>query len=58
MSFCDSTQNQGFKLALDLRGSTGGMPFNEDDMFSPWTNTNDFQCVQVIRFLFMLLYNF
>lgn len=57
MNFCDSTQTQGFKLALtQLRGvGTGGMPFIEDDMFSPWSPPNDsrmveFQCIQVIRF--------
>lgn len=56
MNFCDSTQNQGFKLALtQLRGAgTGAMPFIEDDMFSSWSPPNDgrmveFQCIQVIR---------
>jgi hypothetical protein len=55
MNFCDSTQNQGFKLALtQLRGvGTSGMPFIEDEMFSPWSPNDgrmvgEFQCIQVI----------
>lgn len=57
MNFCDSaSQNQRLKLALaQLRGSTA-MPFNEEDMFSQWSPSNDsrivgdFQCIQVNQF--------
>lgn len=60
MNFCDSaSHNQGLKLALaQLRGSAVvAMPFTEDDMFSPWSPSNDgrivgdFQCIQVNQIL-------
>jgi hypothetical protein len=57
MNYCEPSLNQGLKLALaQLRGSaTVAMPFIEDDMFSPWSPSNearitaDFQCIQVIQ---------
>lgn len=58
MNFCDSTQSQGFKLALtQLRNSSIGGLVSIDDMFESWspddghrTMTGDFSGIQVVTF--------
>lgn len=59
MSFCDQISlNQGLKLALaQLRGlAVTALPFTENEMFSPWSPSNDgrgdYQSIQVTQMEF------
>lgn len=59
MNFCETVSlNQGLKLALaQLRGiAVTALPFTEDEMFSPWSPSNDgrgeYQSIQVTQIEF------